>query len=70
MSKCTCGESGGAVVPPGEAGRAGTHLCPRCGGQLRRADSADALLAKLSQLARFGLAAEDGPLLEPNYEGR
>lgn len=69
-SKCRCGEADGAAVPPGAVEAGGADRCPRCGGHRAAADSADALLAKLSQLARFGLAAEDGPLLESNYEGR
>ena len=43
----------------------GDGVCEACGASLSQADTTSALLAKLSQLARFGLAAEDGPLLEP-----
>ena len=39
--------------------------CERCGGALGPDPATEALLAKLTQLARFGLAAEHRPLLEP-----
>jgi ribosomal protein L40E len=44
-------------------------ICDRCGALLPL-DSTENLLAKLSQLARFGLAAEGRPLLESSREGR
>jgi hypothetical protein len=70
-TRCTCEERRGeAPAPDGEAGAGSVAICPQCGSPIRAAGAADALLAKLSQLARFGLAAEDGPLLEPNLEGR
>lgn len=44
-------------------------ICDRCGALLPL-DSTENLLAKLSQLARFGLAAEGRPLLESSHESR
>ena len=38
-------------------------LCARCGTLLLRADPEEALLTKLSQMSRFGLGADDRPLL-------
>ena len=40
-------------------------LCRQCGAVLPAQDQAERLLDKLSQLARFGLAAE-APLLTPS----
>ena len=37
----------------------GTLLCARCGGTLPPVDLEDSLLAKLSQLSRFGLGGDD-----------
>jgi len=42
--------------------------CRACGAVFPVHDATNALLSKLSQLARFGLAAEDPPLLEPLRE--
>lgn len=39
-------------------------FCDRCGGALPTADTTELLLAKLTQLARFGLTA-DGRVLLP-----
>ncbi len=52
----------GSKIPV--SGDWGDGVCETCGALLTQADTTSALLAKLSQLARFGLAAEDGPLLE------
>jgi hypothetical protein len=41
----------------------GLLFCEHCGSALAVHDETDSLLAKLSQLARFGLAAEDHPIL-------
>ncbi len=38
-------------------------LCSRCGAVLPSPNSDDGMLAKLSQLSRFGLGADDRPLL-------
>ena len=38
-------------------------LCARCGAVLPALDPAHAMLAKLSQLSRFGLGADDRPIL-------
>jgi hypothetical protein len=40
-------------------------LCERCRALLIPEDSVEAMLAKLSQLSRFGLGADDRPLLAP-----
>jgi len=37
--------------------------CERCGGPLGPPDGTGDLLAKLTQLARFGLSAGDAPIL-------
>jgi hypothetical protein len=37
--------------------------CERCGGPLGPPDATADLLAKLAQLARFGLSAGDAPIL-------
>ena len=39
-------------------------LCARCGTLLLQADPQEALLTKLSQMSRFGLGADDRPLLD------
>ncbi len=44
-------------------GRVSTLLCGRCGSLLPSADPDAGMLAKLSQLSRFGLGADDRPLL-------
>lgn len=44
-------------------------VCDRCGAVLPLEDPTDRLLGKLSQLARFGLAAEARPLLVPSLQG-
>ena len=43
-------------------------VCDRCGAVLPQEDATDRLLGKLSQLARFGLAAEASPLLLPSRQ--
>ncbi len=61
-----CKETSNAVGSKGSPERDwGDRVCEACGASLSHADTTSALLAKLSQLARFGLAAEDGPLLQP-----
>jgi len=68
-SKCDCEGRRSESGSPNSCESDGSDVCPACGG--RRADGiTDALLAKLTQLARFGLAGEDGPLLEADYEGQ
>jgi hypothetical protein len=59
-----------------EVGSTATHgdnlgvlLCERCGSVLPTVDSADTLLHKLSQLARFGIGAGSGPLLTRSRKG-
>lgn len=39
-------------------------MCVACGTLLPPVDPTDLMLEKLAQLARFGLSAEGGPLLE------
>lgn len=48
---------------PAQQADVSAQVCERCGAALSAGPGPD-LLAKLSQLARFGLAADDGPLLE------
>lgn len=43
-----------------------TLLCARCGAVLPAVDPTDAMLQKLSQLARFGLTAGGKPILQPS----
>jgi hypothetical protein len=38
-------------------------LCDRCGTVLPLLDPAEAMLSKLSQLSRFGIGADDRPIL-------
>ncbi len=38
-------------------------LCARCGAMIIQANPEEALLTKLAQLSRFGLGADDRPLL-------
>jgi hypothetical protein len=44
-------------------GRLSLLYCERCGTPLPPVNTTDTLLAKLSQLARFGLSAGDRPIL-------
>jgi len=46
------------------AGRLGDLLCDRCGAVLPTGLVTERLIAKLSQLGRFGLAGSPKPLLE------
>ena len=41
-------------------------LCSRCGSILPMLDPAEAMLSKLSQLSKFGLGADDRPILTPS----
>ena len=41
-------------------------LCARCGTVLPNPDPDGIMLTKLTQLSRFGLGADDRPLLEPD----
>ena len=43
-------------------------LCSRCGAVLPSPDFDHGLLAKLTQLSRFGLGADDRPLLMPEQQ--
>ena len=45
-------------------------LCSRCGSILPMLDPAEAMLSKLSQLSKFGLGADDRPILTPSVGGR
>ena len=40
-----------------------TILCARCGTVLPVRDPAEAMLSKLSQLSKFGIGADDRPIL-------
>jgi hypothetical protein len=55
----------GRIIGPAQArmGRLSLLYCHQCGTPLPPPDTTDTLLAKLSQLARFGLSAEDSPIL-------
>jgi hypothetical protein len=44
-------------------GRLGLLYCDRCGTPVSPPSLTETLLAKLAQLARFGLSAEDRPIL-------
>lgn len=44
-------------------------MCARCGTILPTLDPAEAMLSKLSQLSRFGLGADDRPILTPSVGG-
>ncbi len=48
----------------------GSLLCSRCGTMLPTNDPAEAMLSKLSQLSKFGLGADDRPLLAFAREGK
>ena len=52
-------------IPLGREDPEDRVVCDRCGGAVASGDAAGPLLAKLAQLARFGLVADGGPLLEP-----
>ena len=45
-------------------------LCARCGSVLPTLDSAEAMLCKLSQLSKFGLGADDRPILTSFVGGK
>ena len=45
-------------------------LCARCGTVLPSLDAADAMLSKLSQLSKFGLGADDRPILTSFVGGK
>lgn len=45
-------------------------LCARCGTVLPSLDTADAMLSKLSQLSKFGLGADDRPILNSFVGGK
>ncbi len=45
-------------------------FCARCGSMVAPTDPVDAMLTKLFQLSRFGLGADDRPLLATNPRGR
>lgn len=38
-------------------------LCDRCGGVLPTVDPGEAMLSKLTQLSKFGIGADDRPIL-------
>jgi hypothetical protein len=48
---------------PSVSGRLSLVYCERCGSAIAAPDPTESLLAKLTQLARFGLAAGARPLL-------
>ncbi len=50
-------------LPSSRAGSLQGRLCARCGALIRPEDLVDSMLNKLSQLSRFGLGADDRPLL-------
>jgi hypothetical protein len=50
-------------------GRLSLLYCDHCGGPLAPPDATETLLAKLSQLARFGLAAGAMPILSTHEAG-
>ena len=50
-------------------GRVAGLMCARCGAVLPSEDATGRLLDKLTQLARFGLAAEAHPLLVSSRGG-
>jgi ribosomal protein L40E len=51
-----------------ESHRREGRICARCGAAPIPEDSVDAMLSKLAQLSRFGLGADDRPLLV-HYDG-
>jgi hypothetical protein len=54
------GRTRGVVLPDGLNGL----LCSRCSAVLPSPDPDDGMLAKLNQLSRFGLGADDRPILD------
>ena len=50
-------------LPSSRAGSLQGLLCTRCGALVRAEDLVDGRLGKLSLLSRFGLGADDRPLL-------
>ena len=48
----------------------GALFCDRCGGLILTGDSGEAMLGKLVQLSRFGLGADDRPLLSSELKKR
>jgi hypothetical protein len=54
------GGTRGVVLPDGLNGL----LCSRCSAVLPSPDPDDGMLAKLNQLSRFGLGADDRPILD------
>lgn len=63
---CDCRDNLSAELRPpcfGQAPPPFRFKCLRCGGPFRMVDPLDAMLGKLSQLARFGLGAGSRPLL-------
>lgn len=49
--------------------RLGVLFCEACGSLLALPDSGDVILDKLTQLARFGLSAGNGPLMKSKKSG-
>ncbi len=47
-----------------------SQMCARCGAILPLQNSAEAMLSKLSQLSRFGLGADDRPILTSLVGGK
>lgn len=45
-------------------------FCTRCGSMVAPTDPVDTMLTKLFQLSRFGLGADDRPILITNSRGR
>jgi hypothetical protein len=61
----------GPAVSAGAAWRSnrpGVCFCERCGALLIPSGDTDALLDKLSQLARFGLVGDPKPILDRSEE--
>lgn len=61
-----CGHGFAPVVDARSYTPGSPLTCPACRRPAHGDAATDAMLEKLAQLARFGLAAEDRPLLEPN----
>jgi len=64
------GHRGPGAMSPRRAWRSehlGVLYCEQCGTVLLPDGTADALLDKLSQLARFGLTGDPRPILEPSH---